>query len=224
MPLDANVIAPLDGSNNTGEMKAIIELYDYIFYYSHLPSGSGVRVFIDSQYVIRSLLGDQLPSTHHQLVELAQQYFTALRTIHSVHLVNVSSHIGIPGNELADALANRGVSAFGPLGRFSFAHTNSLSPPEIGYNSDRWLSRTPQQSEFLSSLVDKHRSGIPVLPVSPQKPWIPPSTLLRIADFQQATDLSFTEIKQCRKRIRKSASKDKKEFISSHLQGDFHGS
>ena len=171
MPLDANVIVPLDGSNNTGEMKAIIELFDYILYCSHLPSGSEVRVFIDSQYVIRSLLGDQLPSTRHQLVELAQQYFTTLRTIHSVHLVKASSHIGIPGSELAVALANRGVSAYGSLGPFSFAHTKSLSAPEIGYNSDRWLSRTPQeQSEFLSSLVDKHRSVIPVLPVSTKKP------------------------------------------------------
>ena len=60
-PLDVNVIAPLDGSINTGE----IELFDYTLYYSLLPSGSEVRVFIDSQYVIRALLGDQLPSTHH---------------------------------------------------------------------------------------------------------------------------------------------------------------
>ena len=99
-------------------VNVITELFDYILYYSHL--GSDVRVFIDSQYVIRSLLGDQLPSTHHQLVELAQQYFTALRDTHSVQLVKVSSHIGIPGNELADALAKRGVSPDGSLGRFSF--------------------------------------------------------------------------------------------------------
>ena len=171
------------------------------------------------------MLGDQLPSTHHQLVELAQQYFTAFRTIHSVHSVQVSSHIGIPGNELADALANRGVSAYGSLGRFSFARTKSLSPPEKGYNADRWLFRTPQeQSEFLSSLIDKHRSVTPVLPISPKKPWISPSTLLPITEFQQATDLSFTEIKQCRRRMKKSAIKDKKEFISFHLRADFHGS
>ena len=96
-PLDVNGIVPLHDSNNTGAVRAIIELFDYVLYYSLLPSGSEVRVFIDSEYVIRSLLGDQLPSTHHQLVELAQQYFPALRTTHSVQLVKVSSHIGIPG-------------------------------------------------------------------------------------------------------------------------------
>ena len=193
--------------------------------YSLLPSGSEVRVFIDSQYVIRSLLGDQLPSTHHQLVERAQQYFTALRTTHSVQLVKVSSHIGIPGDELADALAESGVSAYGSLGRFSFLRTRSISPPEIGYNSDRWLSKTTQeQSEFLSSLIEKHRSSMPIIPVYPKKPWISSRTLLLITDFQQSLDLSPSGIKQCRKRIKKSAAKDKKEFISSHLRADFHGS
>ena len=88
-------------------MKAIIELFDYMLYWSHLPLGSELRIFLDSQYVIRSLLGDQLPSTHHQLAELAQQYFTALRTIHFVQLVKVSSHIGVPGNELADVFSQQ---------------------------------------------------------------------------------------------------------------------
>ena len=65
----------------TGEMRAIIELFDYFLYYSDLPHGSSVKIFIDSSYVIRSLSGDQIPSTHHQLVELVQQYSTALRTL-----------------------------------------------------------------------------------------------------------------------------------------------
>ena len=204
-PLDANAAAPLDGSSNTGEIRAIIELFDYILYYSTLRLGSELRIFIVSQYVIRSLLGDQLPSTHHQLVELAQQYFIALRTIHLVYLIKVSSHIGIPGNDLADladALANRGVSTYGTLGRFSVPHTQPLSPPAVGYNSQSWLSKTPQkQSEFLTTLFEKHRSTIPILPVSPQKPWISPHTLLLITEFQQSLNLSPIEIKQCPKAI-----------------------
>ena len=127
MPIDASAPVPLDGSNNTGDMKAVIELFDYILYYSQLPMRSEVRVFTDSQYVLRSLLGDQLPSTHHQLVDLAQQYFTALRTINFAQLVKVSFHISVPGSELS-ALARRGVSSFGSIGRFSTTPTTSLSP------------------------------------------------------------------------------------------------
>ena len=63
-PLDAQVLTPVDGSNNTGEMRAVIELFDYILHYSHLPHGSFVKIFIDSTYVIRSLNGDQIPSTY----------------------------------------------------------------------------------------------------------------------------------------------------------------
>ena len=151
-PLDENVINPVDVSNNTGEMRAIIELFDYILYYSGLPHGSSVIIHIDSTYVIRSLRGDQLPSAHHQLVERAQQYYTALRTIYYVDLVKVPCHIGIPGNELADSLAKRGVSSFGHTGRFS--SRTPLCPPQLGYNSDIWLSTTPQeQSDFLCSLL-----------------------------------------------------------------------
>ena len=117
-PLDANIVNPVDGSNNTGEMRAIIELFDYILFYFDLPRGSSVIIHIDSTYVIRSLRGDQLPSTHHQLVELAQQYYTALRAVYYVDLVKVPSHVGIPGSELADSLAKRGVTSSGRVGRF----------------------------------------------------------------------------------------------------------
>ena len=106
-PLVEHALVPLDGSNNTGETRAIIELFDYILYYSFLPHGSTRDIFIDSTYVIRSLQGDQLPSTHHQLVELlALKYYTAPRTIYKVSLHKVSSHIGIPGNGFATLLPN----------------------------------------------------------------------------------------------------------------------
>ncbi len=224
-PLDENVLSPIEGSNNTGEMKAVIELFDYILYYSDLPIGSEVIVFIDSSYVILSLHGDLLPSTHHQLVELAQQYFTALRTIYKVSLRKVPSHVGIPGNELADTLAKRGVSSYGTVGRFAPPRTKPLCPPTLGYNSHIWLSKSPQeQSDFICSLFLQHRPLIPTLPVSAKKPWISPHTLSLIAAFQDSTDLTVHELKTLRKRIKKSASKDKKQFISLHLQEDFHGS
>ena len=167
-------------------LRILIELFDYILYYSMLPPASEVRRFIDSKYVIRSSQGDQLPSTHYQLVELAQQYFAALRAQHFVILDKVSSHIGIPGNEVADALARRGVSSYGVLGRFSFPRTQPLSPPSIGYNSQIWMSKTPQeQCDFISQLFYKHLSSIPVLPASPKKPWISAHTLFLISEFQQ---------------------------------------
>ena len=67
------------GSNNTGELRAVIELFDFLLYHSTLLRGNSVVVYTDSQYVLDLLNGSSLPSTHPQLVNLAQQYYTALR-------------------------------------------------------------------------------------------------------------------------------------------------
>ena len=115
-------------------MRAIIELFDYILYYSDLPHGSVVIIYIDSSYVICSLRDDQFPSIHLQLVELAQQYYTSIRIVYYVDLVKIPSHIDIPGNELADSLAKRDISSYSRIGLFS-SHS-PLNPPQLGYNSD----------------------------------------------------------------------------------------
>ena len=90
-----------------------------------------------------------------------------------------------------------------------------------------WNSKTPQeQSEFPRELPLKHRHLIPSLPVSAKKTWISETTLSLISAFQSVSDLTTPELKaiRSRKRIKKSASKDKKQFIVAHLQQDFHAS
>ena len=82
-------------------------------------------------------------------------------------------------------------------------------------------ARTVRLSLFAPSL-QKHL--LPTLPVSAKKPWISSFTLDLITQFQDCTDLTVPEIKSLRKRIKKSASRDKKQFIAQHLQEDFHGS
>ena len=224
-PTDVTILPEVWGSNNTGELKALIELFDYLLYYANLPSRSDITIYTDSEYAMRLILGDSLPNTHHQLVTLAQQYFTALRTLHHVTLSKVAGHSGILGNELADSLAKKGVHEYGSLGRFSGHRTAALSPPDIGYNTDQWLSLSPDEQNLrLLELIRKHTPLIPSLPVSPKKPWISPSTLEYITSFQSRTDLTSAEVKQYRNKIKKLARKDKKQFIMSHLREDFHGS
>ena len=174
---------------------------------------------------MRLILGDSLPNTHHQLVTLPQQYYTALRTIHHVTLSKVAGHSGIIGNELADSLAKKGVTEYGSLGRFSGPRTAALSPADIGYNTDLWLSLSPDEQNLrLLDMIRKHVPLIPTLPVSAKKPWISPSTLEYITSFQARTDLTMAEVKQYRNKIKKLARRDKKQFIMTHLQDDFHGS
>ena len=74
-----DIVHPLPGSNNTGELKAIIELFDYLLYYSPFSETDQLTIYKDLQYVISILQGDALPVTHHQLVTVAQKYYTAIR-------------------------------------------------------------------------------------------------------------------------------------------------
>ena len=77
----------LPGSNNTGELKALIELFDYLLYYSNFHKGDSVIIYTDSQYALSLLLGSSTPVAHHQLVVLAQQYYTALPIYYRVQLL-----------------------------------------------------------------------------------------------------------------------------------------
>ena len=149
---------------------------------------------------MRLILGDSLPNTHHQLVTLAQQYFTALRTLHHVTLSKVAGHSGIIGNELADSLAKKGVNEYGSLGRFSgrAGARDSRAPARplflllildiILINGS--LFSPDEQNLRLLELIRKHTPLIPVLPVSAKKPWISPSTLEYITSFQARTEES----------------------------------
>ena len=180
-PTDITILPEVWDSNNTGELKALIELFDYLLYYANLPPRSDITIYTDSEYAMRLILGDSLPNTHHQLVTLAQQYYTALRTLHHVTLSKVAGHSGIIGNELADSLAKKGVKEYGSLGRFSGPRTAALSLPDIGYNTDQWLSLSPDEQNLrLLDMIRKHIPLIPTLPVSAKRPWISPSTLDRI--------------------------------------------
>ena len=63
----------LPGSNNTGELKALIELFDFLLYDSSFRPGDALIIYTDSQYALSLLLGSSLPTTHHQQVVLAQK-------------------------------------------------------------------------------------------------------------------------------------------------------
>ena len=128
------------GSSKTGELRAIIELFDYLLYYSGLDRGDYVVVYTDSQYVLSLLLGTSLPCTHPQLLSLAQQYYAALRAQYRVSIQKVPGHRGYPGNEIADLMAKKGVTQLGSLGRCSTSPSSPLSPPDTGFNNSSWAA------------------------------------------------------------------------------------
>ena len=183
----------------------------FLLYHSTLGPGDSIVVYTDSQYVLDLLNGSSFPSTHPQLVNLAQQYETALRVQCSVLLKKVPGHKGYPGNEMADLLAKRGVSRTGTLGRFSSSSSLPLRAPEIGYNQATWSSQTvQQQDDYNKSLQRQHTHLIPEIPFSAKKPWISDTTLSLITNFQAQPFEDLSQLKAARKAIKKSARRGKR--------------
>ena len=131
--------APIIQENPTNP-KALIELFDFLLYLSPFQTEDSVTLDTDSQYALSLLMGSSIPATHHQLFVFAQHYFTALRCCYKVKILKVPSHEGIPGNDLADRFANRGVTSFDSLGRFFSSPSAPLRPPEVGFNQQSWSS------------------------------------------------------------------------------------
>ena len=201
----------------------LVELFDYLLYYANYPRGSRIIVYTDSQYARDLLLGSSIPTSHPQLVHLAQQYFVALRTQYHVDLRKVPSHVGIPGNEIADRQAKQGIYTRSTLGRFSTTPAASLSPPDMGYNFDIWSHMTVEaQDETFTKLMTQSLALVPCLPLAAKKPWISSHTRFLIKTFQQTHYTDLSQLKLNRKRIKKSARNDKKLFISNNLYTDFH--
>ena len=121
-------------------------------------------------------------------------------------------------------MAKKGVTQTGSVGRFSTSPSSPLSPPDIGFNRNSWLSiGVEPQDEFLTANFKSYDSLIPHLPVSAKKPWITDAKLQLIADFQSTTFDDITSLKAARKQIKRLARKDKKLFVSTALEKDFHG-
>ena len=101
-------------TNNRMELTAVIEAL------ASLKRSCEVTIYTDSEYVRKGITewihgwkqrswktADRKPVKNAEL----WQRLDALRALHAVHWRWVKGHSGDPGNERADALANRGVEA-----------------------------------------------------------------------------------------------------------------
>ena len=104
----------------------------------------------------------------------------------------------MPGNELSDTLAKRGVLSRSSIGRFfPPLLLNPSLPPSIDFNHSLWTEKnTTEQDTILTDLLTNNLPLIPLLPQSAKKPWISPSTLKQIDHFQKTTFADIAELKQ----------------------------
>ena len=77
-------------------------------------------------------------------------------------------------------------------------------PPPPNPEPAKFLGPASETEAYLHESL-RPNTSVP-RPISAKKPWISPSTLALISQFQDCTDLTIPELKSLRKRIKKSLS------------------
>ena len=135
------------GSNNTGEVTAIIEALEY----AHTHDHTAVTVYSDSEWAINVIKGRWRAKANRNLVHHAQKLVT--QTGLKVHLHWVKSHQGTEGNEMADRLAHRGKTNQARQG------DHSAVVPILPVKEDQI---PPTAAHKLALAAERSATGIPI--------------------------------------------------------------
>ena len=105
-PTDRFYVGATVGSNNTGELQAVIEALLWVRDFA--PALGTVVVHIDSQLAIDAAIGNGSLKSSPGMADTLADLFLDVQRTRTVWLLKVKGHSNIPGNERADMLAKRG--------------------------------------------------------------------------------------------------------------------
>ena len=197
------------GSNNTGELSAIIEALLFALEHDYTQ----VVIHSDSQWSINMITGKWRPKTNKELVILAQRL--AFRSGLTVHLQWVKGHADIEGNVLADRLAGEGRDRQ----TYKGGRTIPLPQARAPSNSDH----TAPLEHFVG-LLNAAAKSLPLLQRNSAKPWISEDTLRALQKARQAQAMQTEDCRQLRNLAKRSARRDRVRWVHDQLQADPTGS
>ena len=189
------------GSNNTGEVTAIIEA----LLLAHLQGWQKVAIHSDSQWAISTITGRwRSTKCHHDLLQLAKK----LSKLVKPHFQWVKGHAGQEGNERADKLAEKGKQSTTRTG--SMAMIPLMSQPHT----------STSQSSLVAQLQVAAKQTFAPKTSNRGKPWISEHTLALLSQARTEEDGGSSEAEQKRNQAKPSARKDRIKWTHDQLVAD----
>ena len=190
------------GSNNTGEVTAILEAMLY-----GLQKGWGkLNIRSDSQWAINVITGKWKAKHHKTLVNHAK----AIKRQGSLRITLhwIKAHAGHEGNERADRLAEEGKNSTGRHGAQAALPDHTL---QATYN------REAKVTDILKEAAAQtfHRRRYPQ-----RKPWITEETLQALSKARREEAMQTEDAKRSRNIAKRLARKDKVRWIHHQLAED----
>ena len=148
-PVGQNLSFTPIGSNNSGELQAILEALDFVLRHPAKFSNLPIDIYTDSLLVYKISHDLVIPSAHPELVAHLRQLLSLVSSRFDLSVLKIAGHSGHEGNERADALAARGVHSSSSLGRHHPPARQLLSSTALPTLS----GSLAQQSQLLLSTV-----------------------------------------------------------------------
>ena len=207
------------GSNNTGELSALMEAALYLLSLSQPPSE--VVFHYDSKWAAGMAKGDSRPKRNKALVHAARAVFTALSLKTKVDWQWVKGHTGIRFNERADELAGYGrdtgewMGGRHALDQMASPHT--ILPPPLqtspGTHNQKYV-------KFVQALRTAECNTLSKLKAHPRQPWITPQLAEDIERFKHKRIRNDPNHHVEYKALKNKARKLKRDWTRAKLEAN----
>ena len=193
------------GSNNTGELSAIVEalLFASEHEYTH------VQIYTDSQWAINVITGRWRARTNNILVGSTQRLFRKSGLIIRFHWVR--GHQGDEGNERADRLAEEGKLSADPKGGRTMPYS------VITEGTSKATDHTADS--FVFAVKEAAKTSLPFRQHVPRTP----HTLQALAQARKAEAEQANNWKELRNAAKRSAKRDRVQWVHRELLRDPSG-
>ena len=205
-PANSGYIGATVGSNNTGELSAIIEALLFALENEYQK----VHIFSDSTWAIQVVTGRWRAKSHKAMVEQAQRL--ARRSGMEVKLEWIKAHAGHEGNELADSLANIGKQDHEPSGGRTLPFQVLTSPAPAGGDHT--------SKQVVTALKEASHASLPFHRRAPRTPWIREATLVALETATQAEAVGDPDATKLRNQAKRMARKDRVHWVHTQLSSD----